>query len=57
MLNEALPSALAKPEIRSRIENLGAIVMGNSPSNFAIYLKRDFSRWEEVIKAAGVTAD
>jgi tripartite-type tricarboxylate transporter receptor subunit TctC len=45
------------PEIRSRIENLGAIVMGNSPADFAIYLKRDFSRWDEVIKAAGVTAD
>ena len=56
-INEALISALAKPEIRSRIENLGAIVMGNSPADFAIYLKRDFSRWEEVIKAAGVTAD
>ena len=56
-INEALLSALAKPEIRSRIENLGAIVMGNSPADFAIYLKRDFSRWEEVIKAAGVTAD
>jgi tripartite-type tricarboxylate transporter receptor subunit TctC len=56
-LNDALRVALAKPEVRARIESFGAFVLGNSPSEFGVFLKRDYNRWAEVIKAAGVTAE
>ena len=56
-LNEAMVKALAKPEVKARMESLGAIIVGDSPAEFAAYLKRDYSRWEEVIKAAGVKAE
>ena len=56
-LNEAMQKALAKPEVKARMENLGAFIVGNSPTEFAAYLKRDYSRWEEVIRAAGVKGE
>lgn len=56
-LNNAMVKALAKPEVRAQMEKLGAVVVGDSPAEFAVYLKRDYNRWDEVIKAAGVKAD
>ena len=56
-LNEAMQKALAKPEVKARMENLGAFIVGNSPTEFAAYLRRDYSRWEEVIRAAGVKGE
>ena len=56
-LNDALLAALAKPAVRARIESLGAFVLGNSPPEFGVFLKRDYNRWAEVIKSAGVTAE
>lgn len=56
-LNAALVAALAKPDIRARIEKMGGVVAGGSSSEFAAYLERDFHRWQEVIKTGGVTAD
>ena len=56
-LNEAMVKAMANPEVRARMEKLGAEVVGDSPAQFAAFLKRDYTRWEEVIKAAGVKAE
>jgi len=56
-LNDALVAALGKPEVRTRIEKMGGVVAGGSPAEFAAYLKRDFHRWQDVIRAGGVTAD
>ena len=49
--------ALAKTEVRAQMEKLGAVVVGDSPTEFAAYLKRDYERWEGVIKAADIKAD
>lgn len=56
-LNEAMRTALAKPEVKAQLEKLGAVIVGDSPAEFAAYLKRDYTRWEQVIKAAGVKAE
>lgn len=56
-LNEAMLKAMAKPDVRARMEKLGAVVVGDSPAEFSAYLKRDYTRWEDVIKAAGVKAE
>lgn len=53
-LNDAMVKALAKPEVKAQLEKLGAVVVGDSPSEFAAYLKRDYDRWEGVIKAANI---
>ena len=56
-LNAAVLKAIANPDIRARMEKLGAVVVGDSPAQFAAFLKRDYTRWEEVIKAAGVKGE
>lgn len=53
-LNEAMVKALAKPEVKAQLEKLGAVIVGDSPAQFAAFLRRDYNRWEGVIQAAGI---
>ena len=46
--------ALAKPDVKSQLEKLGAVIVGDSPAAFTAYLKRDYDRWENVIKTAAI---
>ena len=56
-LNDAMVKALAKPDVRAQLEKLGAVIVGDSPAAFTAYLKRDYDRWENVIKTAAIKAD
>jgi tripartite-type tricarboxylate transporter receptor subunit TctC len=56
-LHDAMTKALAKPEVRVQLEKLGAVIVGDTPAEFAAFLKRDYERWDGVIKAAAVKAD
>ena len=56
-LNDAMLKALAKPDVRAQLEKLGAVIIGDSPAQFTAYLKRDYDRWENVIKSAAIKAD
>lgn len=56
-LNEEILKALAKPEVKESMKNLGGIVVGSSPADFSAYLKQDHDRWERVIKASGIKLD
>jgi len=44
---------LALPDLRNRFEPTGAIIVGNTPAEFAKIIKDDLARWAVVIKAAG----
>ena len=56
-LHDAMVKALAKPEVKAQLEKLGAVIVGDTPAEFASYLKRDYERWEQVIKAAAIKPD
>ena len=56
-LSDEMRKALAKPEVATRLHALGAEVIGDSPAEFAAFLKKDYERWARVIKAAGVTPE
>jgi tripartite-type tricarboxylate transporter receptor subunit TctC len=56
-LNAAVRASLAKPETEQRLKQLGAIVHASSPEEFRTWLGEDRSRWERVIKAAGVKGE
>ena len=49
-----MTKALAKPDVRAQLEKLGAVIVGDTPTEFAAFLKRDHDRWEAVIKAADI---
>ena len=57
LLHDAMVKALAKPDVRAQLEKLGAVIVGDSPAAFTAYLKRDYDRWENVIKTAAIKAD
>jgi tripartite-type tricarboxylate transporter receptor subunit TctC len=53
-LSEEMRKSLAKPETKERMRALGAITVGDTPAEYAVFLKKDYDRWARVIKAAGV---
>jgi tripartite-type tricarboxylate transporter receptor subunit TctC len=53
-LHDAMSKALAKPDVRVQLEKLGALIVGDTPAQFTSFLKRDYERWDGVIKAAAI---
>jgi tripartite-type tricarboxylate transporter receptor subunit TctC len=49
--------SIARPETTERLRVLGAVVVGDTPAEFAGFLKKDYERWSRVIKAAGVKVE
>jgi len=56
-LSEELRKSLAKPETKERLKALGAVTVGDTPAQYAVFLRKDHERWARVIKAAGVRAE
>jgi tripartite-type tricarboxylate transporter receptor subunit TctC len=48
--------ALATPEIRKKLSDIGMEVIGNSPAEFAAAIKAETPQWAKVIKDAGIAA-
>jgi len=49
--------ALALPELRGRLAELGLEEIGNSPEEFAAVIKSEIPRWAKVIKDSGLKPD
>ncbi len=49
--------ALALPDLRAKLTDLGLEVVGNSPDEFAAVIKSEIPKWANVIKEAGIKAD
>ena len=49
--------ALQSREVGDRMKSEGAEIVGNSPAEFAEFLKADLQRWARVIKRAGAKID
>ncbi|MEO3475250.1 tripartite tricarboxylate transporter substrate binding protein [Roseomonas sp. CAU 1739] len=56
-LGAAAGAAIRKPEVAARIRELGGVPSGLSPEEFAIFQRREFARWGEVIRAAGIRVE
>lgn len=56
-LHQAIAKALAIPEVRERIIGLGADPVGNSPEQFAAFIKKEIATWATVIKEVGITVE
>jgi len=55
-LQQAVAKALAQPEVRQRIEQLGAEPGGDGPAAFAAVIRADTTKWSAVIRQAGIQA-
>src|SRR5262249_19547962 len=47
-------TALAAPEVRKLLIDLGAEPLGSAPEAFAVYVKEEFERWGKLTKEAGI---
>jgi tripartite-type tricarboxylate transporter receptor subunit TctC len=53
-LNTAMNSALAEADMKSRLNELGAVPMPTTPAEFASFLAADTEKWGKVIRAANI---
>ena len=56
-MSAEMRKSLAKPGTRERMKQLGAIIVADTPSEFASFLRKDYERWAQVIKTSGVKAE
>ena len=47
-------AALAEPQIRTKLDALGVVVVGSTPEQLGIHLQAEMERWAPVIKAANI---
>ena len=52
-LHEAAVRAIQSPELRKRLEAEGAQPVGNSPAEFARFVRDDVKKWTPVVKFSG----
>ncbi len=54
-LNAEFGTALQDARVKKLFDSVGAEIAGGSPSDLALYLKVDYDRWGEVIRAANIS--
>jgi tripartite-type tricarboxylate transporter receptor subunit TctC len=52
-IGDAARAALRVPEVRRRLETEGALAVGNSSQEFAVFVQSEISRWAKVVKYSG----
>jgi len=49
--------AVSSPDVRQRLQDLGAEIIGSSPEEYAAYIRNEIDKWAKVIKAAGIKGE
>ncbi len=56
-LHQGITKALAHPETKSRVVDLGADVIGSTPEELGAHIKSELTKWAKVAKESGLKAD
>ena len=56
-LHGAIVKVTAQQTLRDRFAALGATTLGNSPAEFAEYIKQDYAKWQKVVKDANIRSE
>ncbi|TMG77101.1 MAG: tripartite tricarboxylate transporter substrate binding protein [Betaproteobacteria bacterium] len=56
-LNRDIVEVLRLPDLRERLESLGAEVAAGTPRDFADYIAREIPKWTKVVKDSGARAE
>ncbi len=57
ILNRAINTALADPEYRKQMADLGVVLVGGPPEQFRAYLAAERTKWAELIQKRGIKVD
>lgn len=55
MLYKAVRAALDSPEVKNRFAQLGLVIVGNTPEEFAQVVKTDLQKFRKIILESGIT--
>ena len=56
-LNAALVKALAQPELRGKLHDMGFEVVGSTPDAYAKLIREEIERWSHVVAEQGIKVD
>jgi tripartite-type tricarboxylate transporter receptor subunit TctC len=56
-LNSETVRALNSPDVRERLQGLGADPVGNTPEQYTAFMQNEIAKWGKVIKAAGIKGE
>ena len=56
-LNSETVRALSSPEVRERLQGLGADPVGNTPEQYTAFMQNEIVKWAKVIKSAGIKGE
>jgi len=56
-VNADVAAVLEAPDLKQRLEQLGADPAPQSPADFARYVREEIAKWAKVVKASGATVD
>jgi tripartite-type tricarboxylate transporter receptor subunit TctC len=56
-LNTEIAKALQAPDVRKKLSDQGADILGGTPEQFGNLIKTDIARWAPVVKESGAKAD
>jgi tripartite-type tricarboxylate transporter receptor subunit TctC len=52
-MHATITAALRTPEVKQKLEPIGAILIGNTPEQFAAYIQSEEKKWAEVVRVSG----
>jgi len=56
-LNNEINAALADPNMKARLADLGGTVLAGSPADFGKLIAEEIEKWGKVVKFSGAKAD
>ena len=56
-LNKEINAALADPKMKTRLADLGGMILAGSPADFRSLIAEETDKWGKVIRAANIKAD
>ena len=56
-LNKEINAGLADPKLRTRLSELGGMMLSGSPADFGTFIADETQKWAKVVKFSGAKAD
>jgi tripartite-type tricarboxylate transporter receptor subunit TctC len=56
-LNTEIVKIIKSPEVQKKLTDLGAEPVGDTPEQFAVFVKAEVAKWGEVVKKSGAKVD
>jgi tripartite-type tricarboxylate transporter receptor subunit TctC len=56
-LNSAIAKAVGMKDVREKFASLGAVPVGGTPDQLAMYIKTELGRWSAAVKSSGAKAE